>query len=403
MGGRKEKFLAIAGIWVKTSVMIITEQKELDSLCQTLAGEDFITIDTEFIRDKTYYPRLCLIQLGDKTKNAWAIDPLADDIDLAPLLALLQDASVLKVFHAARQDLEIFFHLNEKVVTPFFDTQVAAMVCGYGDQVGYENLVRDITGVQIDKASQFTDWAQRPLSEKQVAYALADVTHLVDVYKALSKRLEEQGRTSWVYEEVEILEDPATYRVDFDTIWQRVKIRSPKPQVLAVLRELAAWREGRAQKKDLPRSWVLKDDTLADIAHQKPASKEDLKKIRGFPKELVDHKVGDKVLKAVAKGLESDPANYPSVEKKKPPSPDMAACAEVLKMLLKIQATEHNVAPKLIAGKDDLVTIAAENEPDLPAMKGWRFEVFGRFAKDIKEGRLAIGFQKGKIKKFKVG
>ncbi|HRQ61952.1 MAG TPA: ribonuclease D, partial [Alphaproteobacteria bacterium] len=243
--------------------MIITKQKDLDALCKNLAQKPFITFDTEFLREKTYYPKLCLIQVADPEKNAAAIDPLADGLDLAPLFDLLQNEMVLKVFHAGRQDLEILFNITGgQLPKPFFDTQVAAMVCGYGDQVGYEALVRDIAKVQIDKSSQFTDWSRRPLTQRQIDYALDDVIHLVDVYQSLTRRLEEKGRTEWVFEEEAVLANPATYVVEPREMWQKVKIKTPKPKALAILRELAAWREMRAQEKDLPRSWVMKDDTM---------------------------------------------------------------------------------------------------------------------------------------------
>ena len=257
--------------------MLITDQKALKGFCASLKSETFITVDTEFLREKTYYPKLCLIQIGAADGRAAAIDPLSDDIDLAPVYDLLFDEKILKIFHAARQDLEIFFNQTGKVVYPFFDTQIAAMVCGYGDSIGYENLVRNITGGQIDKSSQYTNWSNRPLSDKQVNYALGDVTHLVKVYEHLAEQLEKRGRTSWVFEEEAVLEDPATYDVDLNEMWRKIKVKSPKPQTLAVLRELAAWREARAQRKDLPKNWVMKDDTLADMAAQAPRDAKALK------------------------------------------------------------------------------------------------------------------------------
>lgn len=383
--------------------MIITKQKDLDALCQKLSQKPFITFDTEFLREKTYYPRLCLIQLGDPEKNAAAIDPLADNLDLEPLFDLLQNEMVLKVFHAGRQDLEILFNLTGRLPKPFFDTQVAAMVCGYGDQVGYEALVRDIAKVQIDKSSQFTDWSRRPLSDRQVEYALADVTHLVDVYHALSKRLDEKGRKAWVFEEEAVLAAPETYTVRFEEMWQKVKIKTPKPRALAILRELAAWREMRAQEKDLPRNWVLKDDILGEIAHHAPQDIESLKKIRGFSADLAEKKVGQTILELVKKGMAVPKEDCPNLERRDPLHPSLAAALEVTRMLLKIQAAEHDVAPKLIASSEDLESfVKGEDSARHKLLSGWRLEVFGREAEELMSGGVAIGLRNGKIVKVKL-
>jgi len=383
--------------------MIITKQAELDKICAKMAAHAYITIDTEFLREKTYYPKLCLVQICDPDKNAYAIDPLAKDIDLAPLYALLENESVLKVFHAARQDLEIFYNLTGKVVTPFFDTQIAAMVLGYGDSVGYENLVRSVTKHQVDKSSQYTDWSVRPLSDKQVHYALGDVLYLRDVYLKLSSQLIEQNRISWVFEEEEFLAQPSTYENNPYEMWQKVKIRSPKPKNLAVLRELAAWREKRAQDKNIPRSWVMRDETLADMASQCPKSINELKKIRNLAAEFTkdDHKA-DLLLGLIKKGLETPKKDCPAVIKKHPLSPSVSAKADILKMLLKIQAAECGVAAKLIASSDDIEMIAAEDEPNVAALKGWRAEVFGNEAMALKNGEIAIGLKDNIITKFKL-
>lgn len=382
--------------------MVITNQDELVRICQELAQHPFITIDTEFLREKTYYPKLCLIQLSDPYKNAVAVDPLANNIDLEPLFKLLCNADVLKVFHAARQDLEIFFNMTGKVVAPFFDTQIAAMVLGYGDSVGYENLVRSATGHGVDKSSQYTDWSNRPLSEKQIHYALGDVTHLCDVYTLLSKQLDEKGRTSWVFEEEEILADPATYENNPRDMWRKVKIRSPKPKNLAVLRELAAWREERAQRKDIPRSWVMRDDTLADMASQAPRDLKGLSKIRNLPGEFSKGHKGESLLKLIETGIKTPKNECPVVIKKRQLSPAISAKVDILKMLLKIQAAECGVAPKIIASSDDLEIIAAEDNPDAAPLRGWRAEVFGKDALDIKNGKLAIGLKGSAIAKFAI-
>lgn len=381
--------------------MFITKQKDLDALCKRLSQKPFITFDTEFLREKTYFPKLCLIQLGCPDKEAAAIDPLVEDLDLGPLYDLLQNEMVLKVFHSGRQDLEILYNLTSELPKPFFDTQIAAMVCGYGDQVGYEALVRDIAKAQIDKSSQFTDWSRRPLSDKQLDYALADVTYLVDVYFSLTKRLEEQGRTEWVFEEEAVLANPETYTVRFEDMWQKVKIKTPKPKALAILRELAAWREERAQEKDIPRGWVMRDETLAEIAHHAPQDVESLKKIRGFSADLASHNVGKTILDLVKKGAAVPKDQCPALERRDPLHPSLSAALEILKMLLKIQAAENNVAPKLIASSEDLEAMV-KGETDIPPMKGWRYEVFGQEAQALMSGGVAIGLKNGKIVKIKV-
>lgn len=382
--------------------MLITEQKALESFCDTLKTQEFITVDTEFLREKTYYPLLCLIQIGDPQGNAKAIDPIDTELDLTPLYNLLFDKGILKIFHAARQDLEIFFNLTGKVVQPIFDTQIAAMVCGYGDSVGYENLVRNITGNSLDKSVQYTNWANRPLSERQIDYALGDVTYLVEVYQKLSEELEKRGRTSWVYQEEEILNDPSTYENDPFEAWKRVKVKSPKAKTLAALRELAAWREKRAQAKDLPRSWVLRDDTLADMAAQTPQTKAQLKKIRNMPPELAENHHGKTLLELVEKALNSDSKTWPQPKKKTPIPPHVASTIDILRMLLKVQCAQHEVATKLLISTDELGLLALSNDADIPALKGWRYEIFGRHALALKKGELAVGLKGNKIEKFKV-
>ncbi len=386
--------------------MLITEQGALDAFCASVQSKEFITVDTEFLREKTYYPKLCLIQIGalDETGEifAAAIDPLVEGIDLAPVFALLSNPDILKIFHAARQDLEIFYNLMGSVPAPFFDTQIAAMVCGYGDQIGYENLVRNITGGQIDKSSQFTNWSNRPLSDRQIDYALGDVTHLIEVYQKLSAELDARGRTKWVFEEEAILEDPATYELDPQEMWRKVKIKSPKPKTLAVLKSLAAWREARAQRKNLPKNWVMKDDSLADMAAQAPKDVKALKKIRGVSNDLAEGYIGRQMLDAIKEALESDPSGWPEIARKKPPSARVVAITEILKLLLKLQAAEHEVAAKLIASSADIEAIARDDEADVPALKGWRREVFGEEAIAMKHGRIAVGLKDGRITKMTI-
>lgn len=382
---------------------ILTTTDQLKELVKALTKKPFITIDTEFLREKTYYPKLCLIQISDPEKNAVAIDPLASGLDLTPLFALLEDKKVLKVFHAGRQDLEIFFHLTGKVVSPFFDTQIAAMVCGFGDSVGYENLVRTITGQSIDKSSQFTDWSHRPLSDKQIKYALGDVTHLCDVYVYLRDELEKRKRIDWVMQEEEILGAPSTYQNDPYEMWRKVKIRSPRAQSLAILREIAAWREMQAQERNVPKNWILRDETLADLASQAPKNKDQLQKIRGVSADMASGRVGKQLLACVQAALDSPKDTWPKPEKKMPLPPQFMAAVDVLKMLLKVQSAEHEVAARLVASQADLELIAQDDKADVPALSGWRREVFGDDALALKKGTLAIGLRGDKITKFKVG
>ena len=379
--------------------MIIKTQSQLDQICEELAQKPYITIDTEFLRDKTFYPILCLVQLSSDDFDAVALDPIEYDLDWTPFNDLLHNENVLKVFHAARQDLEIFYYLNGKIPHPIFDTQVAAMVCGYGDSIAYNKLVQDITGHALAKNAQFTDWSRRPLSDKQFKYALDDVIYLRDVYKALDKRLKEQGRDGWLKAEMEILTSPSTYEQPIEDMWKRIKIRSDKPEVLNILRSLAAWREETARKKDVPRNRIIKDDALADIAVYMPKDIEGLKRIRSLPKDIANGKAGDIILKLVAKAQKSDKSTWPKAKSKTPFPKNATPTLEMLKLLLKINASEADVAGKMIANKTDLEAIATEDKPDVPAMKGWRYELFGKDAQALKEGNLTLGLHKGRIQK----
>ena len=369
---------------------IIKTTKDLSALCLMLAKKPYVTVDTEFLRDRTYYPRLCLIQIAAAGTDAVAVDPLADGIDLAPLLALMQDKNVVKVFHAARQDLEIFYNLTGKIPAPLFDTQVAAMVCGHGDQIGYNNLVHDICGVRLDKGAQFTDWSRRPLSPRQLSYALDDVTYLRDVYESLKTRLAESGRLSWVQEEMAILTDPATYENPPEKAWERIKVKSVRPDVLAVLQAVADWREREAQRRDIPRGRVLKDEVLADIAVHPPKTVEHLCRIRNISADMAKSRHGKALLDAVKKGLDTPKDRQPAIIHKDRFPPDMAAALEMLKMLLRIQSSKHGVAAKLIASSADLERVALDPQADIPAMKGWRYDVFGQEAQKMFSGKLAL-------------
>lgn len=381
---------------------VITTTENLVDFCNTLKTYDFVTVDTEFLREKTYYPKLCLVQLGSPEKEAYAVDPLAEGIDLSPLFDLLRDERILKVFHAGRQDMEIFYNLAGFVPAPFFDTQIAAMVCGYGDSVGYENLVRSITGGSIDKTSQFTDWSVRPLSERQITYALGDVTHLVDVYVRLSAELDKRGRTSWLLQEEAILSAPSTYENDPYKSWERVKIRSPRPKSLAVLREIAAWREMQAQKRNIPKNWIMKDDTLAEIAGHAPRDVKQLRKIRGISDDTASGKIGAQILETVESALNTPKESWPVPQKRVTLPSSVCATIDILKMLLRVQSAEHDVAPKLIASQSDLEAIALNDDADVPALKGWRREIFGQDALAVKHGQLAIGMKDGKVTKFTI-
>ncbi len=368
---------------------VITRSEDLAAFCARLAEEPFVTVDTEFIREKTYYPQLCLAQLAG-ADEARVVDALAPGIDLTPLYALMADPRVLKVFHAARQDVEIFVMKSGAVPAPMFDTQVAAMVCGFGEQAGYETLVQALAKAGIDKSSRFTDWALRPLTEKQIAYALSDVTHLRTVYLKLKERLDRTGRHHWVESEMELLADPATYRTEPREAWRRLRLRSPKPRMLAVLRELAEWREVAAQQRDLPRQRMLRDEALTEIAAHMPKTVEDLARTRGLSEGLAKGRMGGELLAAVARGLTVPDAECPRLADRVESGRSNGAVAELLRVLLKMRADEHNVAARLIANSEDLDRLAAEDSPDIPALTGWRREIFGEDALALKEGRIGL-------------
>jgi ribonuclease D len=370
---------------------IISDSEALAALCDRLSHARYVTVDTEFMREKTYWPQLCLIQVAGPDE-AWAIDPLAPDIDLSPLFDLLADPAIIKVFHAARQDVEIFLHLAGKIPAPLFDTQVAAMVCGFGDSVGYETLASQLARARIDKSMRFTDWSLRPLTDKQVDYALADVTHLRVVYEKLQHLLEKNDRIAWLAEEMDELTDPATYRVEPDMAWRRLKPRSSSRRFLAVLRELAAWREREAQERDLPRQRVVRDEALMEIAAHHPDSVAELSRTRGLGKGLVEGRMGQSLLAAVARGMAVPESEAPTPPARPELPRGLGPVVELLKVLLKMKCDEHGVAQKLVAGTADIEAIAADDAADVPALSGWRRELFGEDALRLKHGRLALGF-----------
>jgi ribonuclease D len=379
--------------------MIIKTQDQLNAACEALSLCPYITIDTEFLRDKTYFPTLCLLQMAGPDVEPVALDPLIEGLDWTPIKNLMANKDVLKVFHAARQDLEIFWNLYGSLPTPLFDTQVAAMVCGFGDQISYAGLVKDLTGHELEKSSQFTDWSRRPLSPKQIKYALDDVHYLRDVYEKLSSRLKVQGREEWVFEEMQILNAPETYKTNPQEVWKRVKIRSDKSDVLMILKMLCAWREEQAISRNVPRGRILKDEVIADIAMHKPRSDDDLQQIRSLQSDVARGKMGKQILDIVHAALSSPKSDWPKSTRKESFPKNAAATLEMLKMLLRINAGEADVAAKLIADSDDLEILAIEENPKIPAMHGWRHDVFGKDAMDLKHGKIALSIQKGQIKK----
>jgi ribonuclease D len=360
-----------------------------------MARHPFVTVDTEFLRESTYYPRLCVAQMAS-LDEAVVIDPLADGIDVAPFFALMADENVIKVFHAARQDIEICWHAAGIIPRPIVDTQVAAMVLGYGDSISYDQLVQRITGDHLDKSHRFTDWTRRPLSEAQLAYAISDVTHLRDVYLKLAADLDKRGRSEWMREEMKVLTSPGTYRFEPEHAWERLKTRVRKPRELAVLIEVAAWREREAQERDVPRGRVLKDDVIGDIAVQAPTTIERLAGLRSLPRGFERSKWGEAIVEAVRRGLARDPKTLPRLERAKPPVNGQAT-VELLKVLLRMTAERHGVAAKVIATVDDLDRIAADDQADVPALSGWRRELFGDKALALKQGRLSLAIEKGRV------
>jgi ribonuclease D len=378
-------------------MQIVTQTEQLEVLCNRLSQHPYITIDTEFLRESTFWPILCLVQIASSDESA-IIDPLAKGISLKPLFTLLQDKNVLKVFHAGRQDLEIFHHLSGDVPTPIFDTQVAAMVCGYGESVGYDTLVSSVAGVHIDKSSRFTDWSRRPLSDRQLEYAMADVTHLRSVYHKLSEQLDSTNRTSWLTSEMKILEAPETYFVPPENAWKRIKSRNNKPRFLGILQAIAAWRERQAHVQDIPRNRVLRDEALLEIASNPPKDAEKLSHVRGIGKKFSEGKMGASLLEAIAEGQALPQDQCPVVEHRKPPQKGLGPLTELLKVLLKLRCEENGVAAKLVCNSADLEKIAADDNADVPALKGWRKEVFGKDALALKSGKVAFTIADNKIR-----
>jgi len=381
---------------------LITKQSELEAVVAQLARSEFVTVDTEFIRETTFWPELCLIQMASPDTTA-LIDPLSPDIDLKPFFDLMANEAVLKVFHAARQDIEIIFHLGDLIPHPVFDSQIAAMVCGFGDSVSYDQLVQRITGTQLDKSSRFTDWRHRPLSDKQLEYALADVTWLRDVYLNLRDKLASRKRADWVNEEMEVLTSRETYDLHPENAWTRLKMRVRKPIELAVLQRVAAWREREARERNVPRGRVLKDDAIYEIAQQQPRDVAALGRLRTTPKGWERSSTAAGLLAAINEALAIPKDELPKIPRQASTSEGANAAAEILKVLLRIIAEKEGVAPKIIASSDDIERIASEGEAaEVEALSGWRREVFGDKALRLLRGEVGIRFQNRRINVFDI-
>lgn len=380
---------------------VITSTQDLTEFCKELARHDYVTVDTEFMREKTFWPILCLIQLAGPDKAA-AVDPLADGIDLAPLFELMAAPDTLKVIHGGRQDVEIFHHLTGQVPAPLYDTQIAAMVCGFGEQVGYETLIAKLTGERLDKGSRFTDWAQRPLTQKQLAYAIDDVVHLRPAFEKLRERIAADGRESWLEEDMAGLSNPALYEIVPDQAWRRLKPKSTSRRYLAILREIAAWRETEAVTRDVPRNRILRDESLGQIAAHPPADIQALARTRGVSKGFAEGRQGQSLLKAIAAGLAVAPDDAPTPIIKPERPAGLGPVIELLKVLLKHKCERHGVAQKLVANAADLESIAADDDNGVAAMDGWRYEIFGADAQRLKRSELALAASGGRIQLIEV-
>lgn len=381
---------------------VITDTGALAAFCEALSSAEYITVDTEFMRESTFWPILCLVQVAGPDDEA-IIDPLADGIDLKPLYDLIANEDVLKVMHAASQDIEIFHHFGGVTPQPLFDTQVAAMVAGFGDQVGYEGLIAKLAKVRLDKASRFTDWSHRPLSDSQLEYAMADVTHLRVAYEKLRARIEENGRIAWVEQEMIKLADPAKYEVVPEEAWRRMKTKRAQPRYLAVLQAVAAWRDREAMNRDQPRNRILRDDVLSQLAARPPENPKALSRVRGIPKGFADGKMGRSLMEAIEAGRNLPEDRAPELPPIVELPPGAGPLMDLLKVLLKFKCDTHDVAQKLVATVADLEAIAADDEADVPALRGWRREVFGDDALRLKHGEIALGAGMGKVRMVEIG
>jgi ribonuclease D len=375
---------------------LITTSSALAEICARIAKHPFVAVDTEFLRETTFWPKLCVVQIASD-EEAVAIDALAEGIDLSPLFALMADENIVKVFHAARQDVEIIWKMAGLIPKPMFDTQVAAMVCGYGDQASYGELVQSVCRIPVDKSSRFTDWARRPLNPSQIEYAIADVTHLRTIYVALQAKLAKSGRLAWLQDEMAVLTSPSTYEQHPENAWERFRSKARKPRDLAVLMDLAAWREQEAQSRDVPRSRVLKDDALIEIALAAPRSLEALANLRAAPRGIERSRSAPEILEAIERGLARDPKTLPKIERRGSGGQGSGATVELLKVLLRQVSEQSGVATKMIATVDDLEAIACDDRADVSAMKGWRRTLFGARALELKRGNLALTVENGKV------
>lgn len=378
---------------------LITDSKQLADFCARISKSNFVAVDTEFMRENTYYPELCLVQLADENEAA-AIDPKAEGLDLSPMLDLIcNNEDVLKVFHAGGQDIEIFFNLTGRTPHPLFDTQIAAMALGQGEQIGYSNLVDLWLGIHLDKGARFTDWSRRPLDKRQIDYAIGDVTHLADIFPKMLDKLVKTGRGEWLNDEMERLADPDNYRNDPETIWRRIKMQSRKADVLGRLKALGAWREREAQRKNIPRGRIMKDETIADIASHPPKAQSDLPKVRGLSPAWKENEIGARLMAVLADAQPLSKDEMPDRNHNGPgPGKDGALVADLLKLLLKIRSREINVASRLITRSEELERLAAGDREGLELLKGWRYEQFGHDALDLVEGRLAFAVVNGRLK-----
>jgi len=376
---------------------IISTTDALAKICLEMAQHPYVTVDTEFLRESTFWPELCLIQMAGPA-DACIVDVLANGIDLAPFFELMGNESTVKVFHAARQDIEIIYKLGNLIPAPVFDTQVAAMVCGFGDSISYDQLVFKISSERIDKSSRFTDWRRRPLSDKQLTYALADVTHLRDVYQSIKANLEEQNRTHWVAEEMEVLTTPETYDMPPENAWKRLKLRVRRPRDFALLKLLAEWREVMARENNVPRGRVIKDDAIYEICGHPPKTMQDISEMRGLSRGFDRHRYGSGLLEVIQQSQNIPKDQLPQLPRAKQQPEGSGAATEMLKVLLKLTVEAHGVAAKVIATIDDLEKIAADDTANVPALKGWRLELFGSRALSLKNGRIALGFKNNAIK-----
>jgi ribonuclease D len=375
---------------------IIKETDELAAICRRLAEQPFVCIDTEFMREGTFWPELCLIQLAGGGEEA-IVDPLAGKLELAPFFELMREPNLIKVFHAGRQDIEIIHYLSGDIPEQVFDTQIAAMVCGFGDQVGYADLIQKLLNVQIDKSSRFSDWRRRPLDRHQLEYALADVTYLAKAYPLLRQDIEEAGRMGWLAEELSAIVDPRLYQQHPEEAWQRLKVRTVKHSHLGILIELAHWREVTAQQRNLPRNRIVKDDVLYEVANQAPRSEEELLRLRSVTKGMAQSSYGAEMLKAVERGLALKKDRLPKIKREPRLSNEALAAVELMRVLLKAVAAEHNVAPRIIAASEELERIAVDDDADVPALKGWRRDLFGSLALALKRGEICLTLRNGNI------